>query len=141
MLSTQKEIKTLLTKYTVVIPAHNEEKFIAITLDSIVQQTVLPYQVIIVNDNSTDGTQEIVEQYVAKYPFIKIRNILSKSEHQPGSKVVQAFLKGYEIADINFDIIVKLDGDLELPNNYFEVVLNKFNQDKKYCYGWRICVY
>jgi len=130
MLSTQKEIKTLLTKYTVVIPAHNEEKFIAITLDSIVQQTVLPYQVIIVNDNSTDKTQEIVEQYVAKYPFIKIRNILSKSEHQPGSKVVQAFLKGYEIADINFDIIVKLDGDLELPNNYFEVVLNKFNQDK-----------
>lgn len=130
MLSTQKEIKTLLTKYTIVIPAHNEEKFIAITLDSIVQQTVLPYQVIIVNDNSTDRTQEIVEQYVAKYPFIKIRNILSKSEHQPGSKVVQAFLKGYEIADINFDIIVKLDGDLELPNNYFEVVLNKFNQDK-----------
>ncbi|WP_313376866.1 glycosyltransferase family A protein [Chishuiella sp.] len=130
MLSTQNETKTLLTKYTIVIPAHNEENFIAITLDTIVQQTLLPYQVIIVNDNSTDKTQEIVEKYVEKYPFIKIRNILSKSEHQPGSKVVQAFLKGYEIADPNFDIIVKLDADLELPTDYFEVVVNEFNQNE-----------
>ncbi|MEG0189189.1 MAG: glycosyltransferase, partial [Algoriella sp.] len=91
----------MLTKYTIVIPAHNEEDFIAVTLNAIVNQTVLPYEVIVVNDHSTDKTQQIVKEFSAKYSFIKLRNILSKSEHQPGSKVVQAFLKGYEIIDPN----------------------------------------
>ncbi|HCC93061.1 MAG TPA: glycosyl transferase family 2, partial [Flavobacteriaceae bacterium] len=130
MLSTQNEKKTLLTKYSIVIPAHNEEDFIAITLNSLVNQTVLPYEVIVVNDHSTDKTQQIVEEFTAKYPFIKLRNILSKGEHQPGSKVIQAFLKGYEIIDPNYDIIVKLDADLDIPFNYFETILTHFNQDE-----------
>ena len=130
MLSTQNEKKTLLTKYTIVIPAHNEEDFIAVTLNAIVNQTVLPYEVIVVNDHSTDKTQQIVEEFSAKYSFIKLRNILSKSEHQPGSKVVQAFLKGYEIIDPNYDIIVKLDADLDIPSNYFETILHHFNQNE-----------
>ncbi|MEG0983303.1 glycosyltransferase [Algoriella sp.] len=130
MLSTQNEKKTLLTKYTIVIPAHNEEDFIAVTLNAIVNQTVLPYEVIVVNDHSTDKTQQIVKEFSAKYSFIKLRNILSKSEHQPGSKVVQAFLKGYEIIDPNYDIIVKLDADLDIPSNYFETILHHFNQNE-----------
>jgi len=126
---TQNEKKTLLTKYSVVIPAHNEEDFIAITLNSIVKQTVLPHEVIVVNDHSTDKTQEIVEDFCSNYSFIKLRNIVSKSEHQPGSKVIQAFLKGYEIVDSSYDIIVKLDADLDIPTNYFETILMHFNQD------------
>lgn len=130
MPSTQNEYKTILSKYTIVIPAHNEQDFIAITLDSIVNQTVLPHEVIVVNDNSTDKTKEIVEEYVEKYPFIKLQNILSKGEHQPGSKVVQAFLNGYKIIDPNYDIIIKLDADLDIPSNYFETILHHFNQDE-----------
>lgn len=131
MLSTQSEKKTFLTKYSIVIPAHNEEDFIAITLNSIVNQTVLPHEVIVVNDHSTDKTQQIVEEFTAEYPFIKLRNILSKSEHQPGSKVIQAFLKGYEIIDLNYDVLVKLDADLDLPSDYFETILRHFNQDEE----------
>ncbi len=127
---TQNESKTLLTKYTIVIPAHNEEDFIAVTLNSLVKQTVLPYEVIVVNDHSTDKTQEIVEGFCEKYSFIKLRNIVSKSEHQPGSKVIQAYLKGFEIIDPNYDIIVKLDADLHIPANYFETILKHFNQDE-----------
>ena len=48
-------------KYYIVIPAHNEEKFIGLTLDSLLNQTVLPSKVVVVNDNSTDKTSEIVE--------------------------------------------------------------------------------
>ena len=127
---TQNEKKTLLTKYTIVIPAHNEEDFIAVTLNAIVNQTVLPHEVVVVNDHSTDKTQEIVEEFCTKYSFIKLRNILSKSEHQPGSKVIQAFLKGYEIIEPDYDIIVKLDADLDIPSNYFETILKHFNQDE-----------
>ena len=129
---TQNESKNLnLNKYSIVIPAHNEEEFIRITLDSLVQQTLLPYEVIVVNDNSTDSTQKIVEEYVAKYSWIKILNRVSKGEHQPGSKVIQAYLAGYEIAKKDFDVIVKLDADLDIPSNYFETIMHHFNTNPK----------
>ena len=120
-----------LNKYSIVIPAHNEEEFIRITLDSIIQQTLLPYEVVVVNDNSTDSTPKIIKEYADRYPWIKLLNRVSKGEHQPGSKVINAFLAGYEIANKDFDVIVKLDADLDLPSNYFEVIMNHFNQDDK----------
>ena len=129
---TQNELKiSNLNKYTIVIPAHNEEEFIRITLDSLVNQTLLPYEVIVVNDNSTDSTQNIIEEYTKKYSWIKLLNRISKGEHQPGSKVINAFLAGYEITQKDYDIIVKLDADLDIPTNYFETIINHFNSDEK----------
>jgi glycosyltransferase involved in cell wall biosynthesis len=46
--------------YYIVIPAHNEEAFISLTLQSLISQTHLPSKVVVVNDNSTDKTAEIV---------------------------------------------------------------------------------
>jgi glycosyltransferase involved in cell wall biosynthesis len=118
-------------KYYAIIPAHNEEAFIGVTLQSIAQQTFLPDKVVVVNDNSTDGTAAIVTQYAAQYPWISLVNKSSDAVHLPGSKVIQAFLTGYETVDENYDIIVKLDADLILPPDYFEKVLNAFKQDDK----------
>ena len=117
-------------KYSIVIPAHNEEKFIRITLDSIVKQTLLPTEVVVVNDHSTDKTKEIIESYVTDFPWIKLLNITSTAEHQPGSKVILAFNKGFDVLDQDFDVIVKLDADLDLPLNYFEKVMDKFSSDQ-----------
>ncbi len=129
---TPNELKILnLNKYTIVIPAHNEEEFIRITLDSLIKQTLQPYEVVVVNDNSTDTTQQIIEEYSQQYDWIKLLNKKSKGEHQPGSKVINAFLAGYEITKKDFDIIVKLDADLDIPANYFETILNHFNQDEE----------
>ncbi|WP_322970051.1 glycosyltransferase family 2 protein [Faecalibacter sp. LW9] len=122
---------TNLNKYSIVIPAHNEEEFIRITLDSLVQQTLIPHEVIIVNDNSTDGTPAIIQEYVERYPWMKRLDRISKGEHQPGSKVINAFLAGYEIAQKDFDIIVKLDADLDIPSHYFETIINHFYQDSR----------
>lgn len=115
--------------YYIVIPAHNEEAFIALTLDSLLSQTVLPKKVVIVNDNSTDKTAEIVTAYAKDNPFITLVNKNSSAIHLPGSKVIQAFHKGFETLDENYDVIVKLDADLILPNNYFETILNIFKKD------------
>jgi glycosyltransferase involved in cell wall biosynthesis len=115
--------------YYIVIPAHNEEAFIALTLDSLISQTVLPKKVVIVNDNSTDKTAEIVMAFAKENPFITLVNKTSEAIHLPGSKVIQAFHKGFETLDENYDVIVKLDADLILPYNYFETVLNTFEKD------------
>jgi glycosyltransferase involved in cell wall biosynthesis len=115
--------------YYIVIPAHNEEAFIALTLNSLISQTVLPKKVVVVNDNSTDKTGEIVTAFAKENPFITLVNKTSEAIHLPGSKVIQAFHKGFETLDENYDVIVKLDADLILPNNYFETVLNIFEKD------------
>jgi len=117
--------------YYIVIPAHNEEAFIALTLQSLLSQTLLPKKIVIVNDNSTDKTAEIVLDYAKEKPFISLVNKTSSAIHLPGSKVIQAFHKGFETLDNDYDIIVKLDADLILPNNYFERISSIFEKDPK----------
>jgi len=116
-------------KYYIVIPAYNEEAFIALTLQSLVSQTLLPKKVVVVNDNSTDKTAEIVLAFAKENPFITLVNKTSEAIHLPGSKVIQAFHKGFETLDNDYDIIVKLDADLILPNNYFERISSTFEKD------------
>ncbi len=118
-------------KYYIIIPAHNEADFIALTLESLVSQTVLPSKVVVVNDNSTDETAAIVDDFSKNHAYISLVNKTSEAIHMPGSKVIQAFHKGFETIDSNYDIIVKLDADLILPNNYFETILNHFKSDCK----------
>jgi hypothetical protein len=58
-------------------------------------------------------------------------NKTSEAIHLPGSKVIQAFHKGFETMDEDYDVIVKLDADLILPDNYFKTILNHFKKDAK----------
>ena len=118
-------------RYYIIAPAYNEEAFIQLTLDSLVNQTVLPSKLIIVNDNSTDKTAEIVSSYAQKHPWIQLANKTSENIHLPGSKVIQAFQKGFETLDENYDLIVKIDSDLIFPTNYFETIIKHFQSDER----------
>ena len=118
-------------KYYVVIPAHNEELYIAKTLDSLVNQTLKPTKVIIVDDHSTDHTAEISKTFVEKFSFISITHQKSDSAHLPGSKVINAFNLGLKELDDNYDVIVKLDADLILPTDYFDKILKSFESDSQ----------
>ncbi|MNK01047.1 Chondroitin synthase [compost metagenome] len=118
-------------KYYTIIPAHNEEAFIALTLQSLAEQTVLPTKTIVVNDNSTDSTAAIVTNFAEKHSWVSLVNKKSDAVHMPGSKVIQAFQAGYDVIDEDYDIIVKLDADLILPLDYFETILDTFKQDEK----------
>jgi glycosyltransferase involved in cell wall biosynthesis len=118
-------------KYYLIIPAHNEADFIALTLESLVSQTVSPSKVVVVNDNSTDETAAIVESFIKEYSYISLVNKTSEAIHMPGIKVIQAFHKGFETIDSEYDIVVKLDADLILPENYFETILAHFKSDSK----------
>ncbi|MEW5676417.1 glycosyltransferase family A protein [Flavobacterium enshiense] len=116
-------------KYYIVIPSHNEEKFMALTLESLVKQTVLPAKVVVVNDNSTDKTADIVQDFAQKHSWITLVNKTSDAVHLPGSKVIQAFHKGFETLDNEYDLIVKADADLIFPDNYFETIIGHFKSD------------
>jgi glycosyltransferase involved in cell wall biosynthesis len=113
-------------KIAIIIPAHNEEQFIHLTLDSLVQQSLAFTQIVVVDDNSTDRTFEIASSYSTSLP-IKVVQTLSSAENVPGSKVIHAFNYGLAQIDLaDFDIICKYDADLIFPSDYLEQVIARF---------------
>lgn len=127
-------------KIYIVIPAHNEAKFIGRTLQSLVEQTSLPTKVVVVDDNSTDETSTIVSEFSEKYGFIDLINASSEKEHAPGSKVINAFYKGFETLDQDYDIICKFDADLIFPPTYLEEITNAFAVDQAIGMAGGFCI-
>ena len=61
------------TGLSIVIPAYNEEKYIANCIESLIKQQTrqIDLEILIIDGNSTDKTAQIVEEYHKKYPFVK----------------------------------------------------------------------
>ena len=57
-------------KVSIIVPVYNAEKFLPRCLDSLVNQTLDDYEVILINDGSKDSSAEIIESYREKYPEI-----------------------------------------------------------------------
>lgn len=53
-------------KISIVIATYNGEKYLREQLDSLYSQTRKPDEIVVVDDRSTDGTREILEEYAAK---------------------------------------------------------------------------
>lgn len=116
------------TAYVLVTPAKNEEDYIEKTLASVVSQSILPRRWVIVSDGSTDRTDQIVADYAERYNFIRLVRRESGG-HSFGSKV-HAFRVGYEeLHDVSYDFIGNLDADIELPNDYYELLFHRFADD------------
>lgn len=116
-------------KYVIISPVRNEEDFLPTTLQCVVDQTILPAEFIIVNDGSTDRSPEIIKKFTSRYPWIRTID-RPKGEHRPGDGVVEAFYAGYDcLTTRDWDYIVKLDGDLQFPPDYFEFQLNAMNEN------------
>lgn len=118
-------------KIAIVIPAHNEEKHLPKTLASLVAQTLPPTEIHVVNDTSTDGTQHIIDQFSAQYPFITSSQKHSQATHAPGGKVVQAFNHGLQNLQNEYDVLCKFDADLIFPKDYLQRIADRFQSDSK----------
>jgi glycosyltransferase involved in cell wall biosynthesis len=115
--------------YVLITPAHNEEEFIAKTIESMVQQTVLPLKWVIVDDGSTDHTREIISRYTVRYPWIEMVEIPPRQDRNFAGKVM-AFNAGYErTRNLPYDIIGNLDADISFEPTHFEFLTAKFAED------------
>jgi glycosyltransferase involved in cell wall biosynthesis len=61
-------------RISVIMPAHNAERYVASALDSVLTQTLPPHEIIVVDDGSTDGTSGVLETYVPRIRLIRQRN-------------------------------------------------------------------
>ena len=71
---------------SVVIPAYNSSKFIARAIDSVMEQTHHPNEIIIVDDGSTDNTAEIIKSYGDQIYYIHQQNSGASVAHNAGIK-------------------------------------------------------
>ncbi|HEU4913879.1 MAG TPA: glycosyltransferase family A protein [Candidatus Saccharimonadales bacterium] len=94
---------------SIVIPARNEERHLGACLEAIARQTVAPYEVIVVDNNSTDKTAAIT----SRYPFVVVVD-----EEKEG--IVHARDAGFDAA--SGDIIGRIDADIKLPPTWVEHV-------------------
>lgn len=59
-------------KVSMIVAAYNAEKYIEETLETLVKQTLDEYEILVVNDGSTDGTLEILRTYEERYPHLRV---------------------------------------------------------------------
>ena len=120
----------LMLKYVIISPVRNEEDFLAKTIHSVVSQKILPAEWIIVNDGSNDKTEEIIRESMDRYSWIKLINLEDRGYYFPGTGVVQVVQRGFEqIQTLDWDLLVKLDCDLEFENDYFESLFLEFEKN------------
>lgn len=99
------------TKVSIIIPARNEEKNIPVILSSIQKQTFRPYEVIVVDDGSTDRTGQIAAQYGVK--------VIQNTEIPDGwTGKTWAVWNGYK--NSSGDVLVFLDADVRLAPKALE---------------------
>lgn len=101
---------------SLIIPTYNEERHITHCLDSIARQSRMPDEVIVVDNNSTDGTVSLVK----KYPFVRVIK-----ERKQG--LIYARNTGFQAA--KGDILGRVDADSVLITEWTEVVLSHFQKN------------
>jgi poly-beta-1,6-N-acetyl-D-glucosamine synthase len=114
--------------YVLMTAAYNEETHIEKTLQSVVAQTIRPQRWVIISDNSTDRTDEIVQSYADRYDFIRFLRVTKEVGHNFGAKVTALHKGAHLLEGATYDFIGNLDADLSIAPFYFEELLNRFHR-------------
>jgi poly-beta-1,6-N-acetyl-D-glucosamine synthase len=119
-------------QYIIITPARDEEKHIELTLKSVIAQSVLPSEWIVVNDGSKDNTGSIIDDYAKRYPWIHAVHRSDRGCRKAGGGVVEAFYDGYvKVVGKAWCYIVKLDGDLSFDETYFQNCFEEFQRNPR----------
>lgn len=102
-------------KISVIIPAYNEENYIGKCLESIFNQTIKAYEVIVVDNNSIDKTADVARKYGAR---------VVKEGKQGAS-----YARNRGFNEAKGDIILRTDADTIVPNNWIEKIEKGFDDD------------
>lgn len=114
-------------KYSIIIPCYNSEKTIERALDSIKEQKVNEYEVLIINDGSTDKSKEIISKYIESDDRFKLIN------KENGG---QATAVSRGIREAKGEYIVQLDSDDTLKSNALETIDSEIESNDILSFGF-----
>ena len=106
---------------SVIIPVYNVENYLHVCLNSVLKQTYQDFEILCIDDDSTDSSAEILEYFAHKDSRIKI--LKNDSNHGPG----YSRNKGLDMAQGKY--ISFLDGDDWFSPNTFEMLIEKAEKD------------
>ena len=109
----------MVCKISVIVTCYNQEKYIRECLESVLKQTFSDYEVIVVNDGSTDSSLSIIQSYTDKYDNFHLIN-------QQNQGVVSA--RNNAIKQAQGIYIYTLDADDKIAPRCLEVLFNIIKQ-------------
>lgn len=114
-------------KVAVIIPALNEEKIIGDSLTSLKNQMLNPYRIIVVNDGSTDKTEEVIKSFTG----VEIVNKKSHESYVGKKELAYTFNAGLErlCEDNKCNFIMILGSDIVLPNDYLLEITKRMTEN------------
>jgi poly-beta-1,6-N-acetyl-D-glucosamine synthase len=120
------------TRYVVITPVRDEEQYLPVSIESIVNQSVRPQEWIIVNDGSKDRTGEIADQAASEHDWIRVVHRKDRGYRKWGAGIIEAFYEGFNALRCHdWEFMSKLDGDLSFEPGYFEGTFRKFRENPK----------
>ncbi len=116
-------------KYILLTAARDEEDYIEKCLRSVLNQTVLPREWVIVDDASRDATYKIVELFARKAPFINLLSVKNASVRNFGSKALAINFAYENLRTKNHEYVGVLDADVSFQPDYYEKVFLEFGNN------------
>ena len=122
-----------ISKVSIIVPCFNEKKTIKILLDKVNKFNKFDKEIIIVDDKSTDGTREIIENDILNnYNEVKL---IKHSKNKGKGAAIKTAIK-----EVTGEIIIIQDADLEYDPSEYEKLLNPILHRKAdVVYGSRFC--
>lgn len=111
---------------SVLIPARNEEKNISVCIECVVKQNYTNIEILVLNDNSTDNTQSIVQGMSANNPRIKLINGKPLQKNILGKNFACAQLAEYAKGDF----LLFIDADVTIHPSVIASSINYFSKYK-----------
>lgn len=108
---------------TVLIPAHNEEASLPLTLRSLSQQSAPPARILVVADNCTDGTVRVAREHGADV-FETVGNT-----HKKGGALNQALADLLPVLGDN-DTVMIMDADSQIGDDFLRTAMRRFENDR-----------
>lgn len=117
----------------VVTPARNEAAHLDAVIDAMCCQSRRPDAWTIVDDGSSDATADIVRAAAARHPWIRLADARNHDEAGADGlaegRPARAFNAGVRDSTLDWDYVAKVDADVELPPEYFAVLLERMQAD------------
>lgn len=92
-----------MVQVSVLLNVYNDEKFLAECIESVLKQSFTDFELVVVNDGSTDGTLKIIQKYCQSSPKLVLVNLENNVGRAAAINIALAHAKGKYIAKIDGD--------------------------------------
>ncbi|MHA1978525.1 MAG: glycosyltransferase family 2 protein [Candidatus Hodarchaeales archaeon] len=124
--------QSLSTKFCVFVKVYNEYEMLEELVKSLLEQTLVPDEVIIIDDGSPDPNVRVeIERLIKEYPSLNLKPLRLSLKTDPNLDTVgrtfnTAWFKLAKAA--NYDFIATLDADTRLESHYYEKIITRMNE-------------